>query len=159
MRVPSFLLISLMPVLLAGCQSNTVKVAKLPADQSAPAQQQTVSLTSPDGQDILSLGRGMSNGSVDIYEPGAARLDVPAVEAFSPRPSPVPESNNVIVRDPSVTIYSLEANPVATQSAMALTPMPFDAAPAPLPVPPAQAPRLYASELTPTNDRGSALSR
>lgn len=158
MRVSSFCLFLTIPVLLAGCQSNTVKVAKLPPSGNAAPEQQ-LSLTSPEEQSILSLGRGMSDGSVDIYEPGVAKLDVPTIETFNPRPSPVPESNNVIVRDPSVTVFSLEANPTATDGATVLTPMPSAVAPVPVYAPPAEPVHRYASELTPTNDRGAAVSR
>ena len=92
MRIPSLCIISMMSVLLAGCQTGEpVKTASL-----HPTQQQ-MSLTSPE-QSMLSLGRGMSDNSVDIYEPGVDRLDVPTIESFTPRSATVPENNNVVVR-------------------------------------------------------------
>ena len=148
-----------MSVLLAGCQSTgEVKVAKLPegASKDGPAQPVgTISMTAPE-QTMLSLGRGMSGGSVDIYEPGVATLDVPTIETFTPRPSPVPENNGIVVRDPSVTVYSLDAVPGMVDMAYA----PSGAAPTALtPMPePAAEPRRYASELTPTDTKGVAVT-
>ena len=156
MRLTSLCIISVMSVLLAGCQSgNTVKVARMPAGEdatvSSPAAPQ-IAMTAPD-QSLLSLGRGMSDGSVDIYQPGVSALDVPTIETFTPRPSPVPENNGIVVRDSSVTVYSLESVPGAVDMSYgeaaptALTPMHE----------PVEAPRLYASELTPTDLKGSVM--
>jgi hypothetical protein len=117
---------------------------------SAPVQH--MSMTAPD-QTMLSLGRGMSGGSVDIYQPGVSALDVPTIETFTPRPSPVPENNGIIVRDHAVTVYSLDAVPGAmamdyrATAPTALTPMPE----------PVVAARRYASELTPTDPKGSVM--
>lgn len=158
MRFTSLCLISVMSVLLSGCQSSgEVKVAKLPPGSAANAPTQVtgpISMTSPE-QTMLSLGRGMSGGSVDIYEPGVSTLDVPTIETFTPRPSPVPENNGIVVRDPSVTVYSLDAVPGMVDMAYA----PSGAAPTALtPMPePAAAPRQYASELTITDPKGTAL--
>lgn len=63
----------------------------------------------PATQDILTLGRGMSNNKVDIYEPGLTAFDVTPVKTFKPQPLPVPKNANFIVRDPSVTAYSLDS--------------------------------------------------
>lgn len=158
MRITSLCLVSVMSVLLAGCQSNgDVKVAKLPAGTTPESVVQpagTISMTAPE-QTMLSLGRGMSGGSVDIYEPGVATLDVPTIETFTPRPSPVPENNGIVVRDPSVTVYSLDAVP----GAIAMDYAPSGAAPTALtPMPePAAEPRRYASDLTPTDIKGTAM--
>lgn len=150
MRTQTLCLISALSILLAGCQTNNeVKVAKLPDDATQTTNlAQPVPMTAPEG-DLLSLGRGMSNNSVDIYEPGTSTLDVPTIAAFSPRPSPVPENAGIIVRDPDVTVYSLDAVPgSAGYVPTALTPMPDEVVPAP---------RRYAGNLTPTDQKGKAL--
>lgn len=138
-----------MSVLLAGCQTNAqIKVAKLPDDAGKTAASPQVSMTAPDDS-LLALGRGMSDNSVDIYTPGSSTLDVPTIAAFTPRQSPVPENAGIIARDPNVTVYSLDAVPTAAgYQPTALTPMPDEVAPAP---------RRYAGELTPTDQKGVNL--
>lgn len=133
-------IICLMTTALAGCETH-----------QAVDQQQTMlqrqPLTAPAQQDILSLGREMSNGSVDIYEPGTNSVDIPTQATFSPRPSPVAENPNIIVRDQDVTVYSLDADASAAQ----LTPLDRE------PQAPAAPARQYAPELTPTPDPQGAL--
>lgn len=60
-------------------------------------------------QDMLSLGRALSFGTVDIYEPGLTVLSVPDIVRFTPREFPIPLNQNFIVRDRSVTAYSLDS--------------------------------------------------
>ncbi len=61
-------------------------------------------------QDFLLMGRGLSNNAVDLYDPSATSFNIPPVHAGS-RPgavSSIPATNAFVVRDPSVTIYSLD---------------------------------------------------
>ena len=100
MRIPALFIISLsVAAALTGCA---------PAKEAKPVEVYYVPVPPPQ-QDILSLGRGMSNNKVDIYEPGLTAFEVTPVETFKPRPLPVPKNPNFIVRDPSVTAYSLDA--------------------------------------------------
>ncbi len=123
-------IICLMTTALGGCATHQ---ADSKADVTA------VRMTAPAEQDILSLGRSMSDNSVDIYEPGTPSVDIPTIATFTPRVSPISENGNIIVRDNDVTVYSLEADPAAVDMP-ALNREPV------APAPPA---RRYASDLTP----------
>ncbi len=116
MRIPALFIISLSAVaVLTGCA---------PAKEVQPVEVYYVPVPPPPQQDILSLGRGMSDYKVDIYEPGLTAFDVKPVERFKPRPLPVPKNPNFIVRDPSVTAYSLDSFQVEGQEDY---PSPFNA--------------------------------
>lgn len=98
-------------------------------------------------QSMLSLGRGLSSGTVDIYEPGTPAFSVTEQKSFVPPVATVPENANLIVRDRSVTVFSLDSN---------ATSAPLYPAAEQAYVPPA--PRRYASELMPTNQSGQPLN-
>lgn len=103
-RRPALFIISLsVAALLTGCA---------PGKEVEPVEVYYMPVPPPPTQDILELGRGMSHNTVDIYEPGVTAFDVKPVETFKPRPLPVPKNPNFIVRDPSVTAYSLDSFPV-----------------------------------------------
>lgn len=96
-------------------------------------------ISQPADQDVLALGRSLSDGSVDIYDPGVPKFSVTEQQAITPRPDTVPENSGIIVRDPGVTVYSLDSAPMPLETDSTLAQV------APAAAPPSQ----YAPELTP----------
>ena len=89
--------------------------------QSAPKAQPRM--------DMMSIARGLSNGSVDVFDPSAPTLTMPAppnqpLQTLDGRAQP---SMTIQTNDPSVTIYALEE--ALPQSAAA--PLPMDIEPLP----------------------------
>jgi hypothetical protein len=61
---------------------------------------------------LFELGRGVSDGRVDIYEPGVPTVDLPSYAQETEKPEikprdPFPKTRTILVRDPSVVVYSL----------------------------------------------------
>lgn len=113
---PSFSLSILMLAILAlaACQTHGQ------ATQSKPSGKK---------QDFLTTGRGLSNGAVDLYQPGTDFLPTAEYPNAGPRSvSPIPGNANVMVNDPSVTIYSLDTMEISE--------------PQPAPLPPLQPPAV-----------------
>lgn len=97
----------------------------------------------PVKRDFATLGRDLSQGSVDLYDPGASVLTMPSESlARSATPvSPIAKSQSVLVNDPSVTIYSLDTMDISE--------------PAPAPLPPLQPPNVQKSYPSPFNQNGN----
>lgn len=97
----------------------------------------------PVKRDFATLGRDLSQGSVDLYDPSSSILTMPSESlARSTTPvSPIAKSQSVLVNDPSVTIYSLDTMEVSE--------------PAPAPLPPLQPPSVQKSYPSPFNQNGN----
>lgn len=85
-------------------------------------------------QDFLTTGRGLSNGAVDLYQPGTDFLPNTGTASVTPgtRISAIPANSNVMVNDPSVTIYNLDVEHVSE--------------PEPAPLPPLQPPTVLRAD-------------
>ena len=78
-------------------------------------------------QSFLMTGRGLSNGAVDLYQPGSDFVTpAPSNPVAGTSVSSIPSNNHVMVSDPSVTIYNLDVEQISE--------------PAPAPLPPLQPP-------------------
>lgn len=113
-----YFLFTLIPVLfaLAACETHR-QAAEEPV--AAPALK----------QDFLTTGRGLSNGAVDLYQPGTDFLPTAQFPtAGRSTVSPIPGNPNVVNSDPSVTIYSLDTMNISE--------------PKPAPLPPLQPPSV-----------------
>ncbi|PZP56864.1 MAG: hypothetical protein DI586_02295 [Micavibrio aeruginosavorus] len=77
----------------------------------------------PVKQDFLTTGRGLSNGAVDLYQPGTDFLPTAEYPTTGRALSPIPGNPNVLVNDPSVTIYSLDTMEVNEVQAAPLPPL------------------------------------
>ena len=98
---------------------------------SACATHKTVQrkTAAPVKQDFLTTGRGLSNGAVDLYQPGTDFLPTAQFPTTGRNTiSPIPGNQNILVNDPSVTIYSLDTMDVSE--------------PKPAPLPPLQPPTV-----------------
>jgi hypothetical protein len=67
---------------------------------------------SPYQMSLFEMGRGISDGRIDIYEPGTPSLDLPPLAEETAKPEErfldfFPRNRTLLVRDPSVTVYSL----------------------------------------------------
>lgn len=115
---------------LSACQT-----AKKPAERTPPPAVK---------KDFLTLGRELSDGRVDLYQPGVdfvPNMTAPEGSKFAAI-SPVPGNQNILVNDPSVTIYSLDTMDISE--------------PAPAPLPPLQPPTSLQGEyLSPFDKNGN----
>lgn len=131
MKLYSLFLILVLPVFLLGaCETSThTKHAK---QNAAPVK-----------QDFLTIGRGLSNGTVDLYQPGTDFLPTEQFPTTGRAVSPIPGNSNIVVNDPSVTIYSLDTMEVSE--------------PQPAPLPPLQPPTNIRGEYpSPFDENGNS---
>ncbi len=87
------------------------------------ASQTTKPASTPVKQDFLTTGRGLSDGAVDLYQPGTDFLPTAEYPTTGRALSPIPGNPNVVVNDPSVTIYSLDTMEVNEVQQMPLPPL------------------------------------
>ena len=95
---------------LSACETH--REAKAQPKSSAPLK-----------QDFLTTGRGLSNGSVDLYQPGTDFLPTAQFPTTGRAVSPIPGNSNIMVNDPSVTIYSLDTMNVSEPQPAPLPPL------------------------------------
>lgn len=95
-------------------------ITALTACQTA---QTTRPVPTPVKQDFLTTGRGLSDGAVDLYQPGTDFLSTAEYPARGRALSSIPGNPNVVVNDPSVTIYSLDTMEVSEVQQMPLPPL------------------------------------
>ena len=95
-KFPFYLGLALM---LTACQTAPHKAAQEPQIQAANQR-----------QNFMEIGRGLSHGAVDLYQPGTDFLDAApqAQMVRGSRISPIPNNPNILVASPNVTIYSLD---------------------------------------------------
>jgi hypothetical protein len=107
----SFVAAVILSFALAGCASTAKK--EVPKGY-----------VSPQTQDFMATGRGLSKGAVDLYQPGSDFLPTEQFPNSGPRAniSSVPRSASVVSNDPSVTIYSLDTMEVQEPSEPILPP-------------------------------------
>lgn len=95
-------------VSLAACQTTQTSKPKV---------------ASANKQDFLTTGRGLSDGAVDLYQPGTDFFPTAEYPATPRQLSSIPGNQNVVVNDPSVTIYSLDTMEVSEVQTMPLPPL------------------------------------
>lgn len=129
-KITCFLMMT-MSLLLAACQT-----AQKPVAERAPPPAVK--------KDFLTLGRELSDGRVDLYQPGVdfiPNMTAPEGSKFT-GVSPISGNQNILVNDPSVTIYSLDTMDVSE--------------PSPAPLPPLQPPTSLQGEyLSPFDKNGN----
>ena len=79
-------------------------------------------------KDFTTIGRDLSEGRVELYQPGTdflPTMTAPEGSKFAAI-SPIPGNQNILVNEPGVTIYSLDTMDISE--------------PQPAPLPPLQAP-------------------
>lgn len=109
MRISGFLFLVVLSPVLGGALSGCTQSRPLIDAQEPGPEPVSVSLSVPPVFSLLDLGRRLSEGGVDILDPWVPTLTIPAgPEKLQGIQFDIPKHESMIIRDSSVTVYSLE---------------------------------------------------